>query len=98
MDLARDLIRLSGLEVGRDIDIEYIGARPGEKLCEELFADGEVYERTQHEKVLVVRNGAEGQGSKGAGEQGSTGAGERRGWEDKSTRKGEKRKGYNTPS
>ena len=57
VDLAHDLIRLSGLEVGRDIDIELIGIRPGEKLFEELFADGEVYQRTHHEKIFVVRNG-----------------------------------------
>jgi len=56
VELARDLIRLSGLEVGRNIDIEFIGPRPGEKLFEELFADGEVYERTHHEKIFVVRN------------------------------------------
>ena len=57
VELAHELIRLSGLEVGRDIDIEFIGARPGEKLSEELFADGEVYQRTQHEKIFVCRNG-----------------------------------------
>ena len=57
VDLAHELIRLSGLEVGRDIDIELIGARPGEKISEELFADGEVYQRTHHEKIFVVRNG-----------------------------------------
>ena len=57
VDLAHDLIRLSGLEVGRDIDIEFIGTLPGEKLFEELFSDGEVYQRTHHEKIFVVRNG-----------------------------------------
>ena len=59
VDLAHDLIRLSGLEVGRDIDIEFIGTRPGEKLFEELFAEGEVYQRTHHEKIFVCRNSAE---------------------------------------
>jgi len=59
VDLAHDLIRLSGLEVGRDIDIEFIGTRPGEKLFEELFADGEVYHRTHHEKIFVCSNSAE---------------------------------------
>ena len=58
VDLARDLIRLSGLEEGRDIDIEYTGLRPGEKLYEELFVPGEMYERTAREKIFVTRNGA----------------------------------------
>lgn len=57
-DLARDLIRLSGLEPGRDIEIRYTGLRPGEKLFEELFNAGESYARTQHEKIFVCCNGA----------------------------------------
>lgn len=57
-DLARDLIELSGLEVGRDIDIEFSGLRPGEKMCEELFVRGEDYVRTTHEKIFVASNGA----------------------------------------
>ena len=69
VDLAHDLIRLSGLEVGRDIDIEYIGARPGEKLFEELFADGEVYHRTHHEKIFVCRNSDGEMGRGGDGEK-----------------------------
>lgn len=56
IDLARDLIELSGLEVGRDIDIVYTGIRPGEKLKEELFVRGEVYEPTRHEKIRIVKN------------------------------------------
>jgi len=56
VDLAKDLIHLSGYEVGRDIDIVFTGLRPGEKLFEELFIPGETYERTQHEKILIVRN------------------------------------------
>ncbi|MEL6441905.1 MAG: polysaccharide biosynthesis protein [Cyanobacteria bacterium J06621_8] len=56
VDLARDLIRLSGYEVGRDIDIVFTGLRPGEKLYEELLLEGEEYEPTAHEKVLVVKN------------------------------------------
>jgi FlaA1/EpsC-like NDP-sugar epimerase len=58
VDLATDLIELSGLRVGRDIDIEFIGPLPGEKLIEELFAKGERYARTAHEKCFVVRNGS----------------------------------------
>jgi FlaA1/EpsC-like NDP-sugar epimerase len=56
-DLAKDLVRLSGLEPGRDIDIVFSGLRPGEKLSEELFAEQEAYARTHHEKVFVCRNG-----------------------------------------
>jgi FlaA1/EpsC-like NDP-sugar epimerase len=56
VDLARDLIELSGLEVGRDIDIVYTGLRPGEKLYEELFVGDEHYERTRHEKIFIATN------------------------------------------
>lgn len=51
-ELARDLIRLSGLEEGVDIEIEYTGVRPGEKLYEELLAGGEDIRPTNHPKVL----------------------------------------------
>jgi FlaA1/EpsC-like NDP-sugar epimerase len=54
VDLARDMIRLSGLEEGRDIDIVYTGMRPGEKLFEELFADGEHYRPTSHDKLFIA--------------------------------------------
>ncbi len=56
VDLARDLIELSGLRLGHDIDIEFTGMRPGEKLYEEMFLPGEKYERTQHEKVFIAAN------------------------------------------
>ena len=56
VDLAKDLIRLSGYEVGKDIEIIFTGLRPGEKLLEELLVEGEEYESTNHEKVLVVKN------------------------------------------
>ncbi len=56
VDLARDLIELSGLEVGRDIDIAFTGLRPGEKLFEEMFFSGEEYDRTQHEKIFISRS------------------------------------------
>jgi len=55
VDLARDLIRLSGLEVDRDIEIKFTGVRPGEKLYEELFFGAEVALPTKHPKVLSSR-------------------------------------------
>lgn len=54
VDLAQDLIELSGLELGRDIDITFTGMRPGEKLFEELLVDGETYEPTPHEKIFLA--------------------------------------------
>ena len=54
VDLARDLIHQSGLEVGRDIEILFTGMRLGDKLVEEMFIPGEVYRRTQQQKILVV--------------------------------------------
>lgn len=57
-DLAHDLIELSGLEVGRDIEVVYTGLRPGEKLTEELFVQQEEYVPTRQEKLFVLRNGA----------------------------------------
>jgi FlaA1/EpsC-like NDP-sugar epimerase len=56
IDLAQDMIRLSGYEVDKDIEIVFTGLRPGEKLFEELFIPGEEYERTQHEKIIKVKN------------------------------------------
>ena len=52
LDLAEDLIRLSGLEPGRDIEIEFTGIRPGEKLSEELWEKDKQYERTAHPDIL----------------------------------------------
>jgi len=54
-DMAKDLIRMSRLELGRDIEIEYIGLRPGEKLHEELITDGEGIVPTSHEKIMVLK-------------------------------------------
>jgi FlaA1/EpsC-like NDP-sugar epimerase len=56
LDLAHNLVRLSGLEPGRDIPIEVIGLRPGERLNEALLMDGEELLPTEHEKVLMVCN------------------------------------------
>ncbi len=56
VDLASDLIRLSGLEVGADIDIQFSGLRPGEKLAEELFLDAEHVTPTDHPKILRASN------------------------------------------
>ena len=52
--LARQLIRLSGLKEGDDIDIVFSGLRPGEKLFEELIINGENQTRTAHQKILRV--------------------------------------------
>ena len=53
-DLAEDLIRFSGYELGRDIEIKYIGLRPGEKLYEELLLDEENTTATRHEKIYIA--------------------------------------------
>ncbi len=58
VDLAADLIRLSGLEVGTDIELRFTGTRPGEKLYEEMFFDEENAVRTIHPKVLRAKNAA----------------------------------------
>jgi FlaA1/EpsC-like NDP-sugar epimerase len=55
MDLAEDMIRFSGLEPGRDIAIEIIGSRPGEKLHEDLFNAYEHPEATPAAKILRAR-------------------------------------------
>jgi len=55
VDMARDLIRLSGFEPDVDIKIEYVGLRPGEKLFEELITSGEGIVPTNHEKIMVLR-------------------------------------------
>jgi FlaA1/EpsC-like NDP-sugar epimerase len=52
LDLAEDLIRLSGLEPGRDIEIVFTGIRPGEKLSEELWDMGANYEATRHPDIV----------------------------------------------
>ena len=55
VDLAQQMIRLSGKEPDRDIPIEFIGVRPGEKLHEELWGEGESVVPTLHPKIMRVR-------------------------------------------
>jgi FlaA1/EpsC-like NDP-sugar epimerase len=55
VDLARDVIALSGLREGEDIEIQFTGIRPGEKLSEELSLQEEGAERTRHPKVFIGR-------------------------------------------
>ncbi|WP_319409908.1 nucleoside-diphosphate sugar epimerase/dehydratase [uncultured Desulfosarcina sp.] len=54
VDMAKDLIRLSGFEPGRDIQIEFVGLRPGEKLYEELITEGEGIVPTSHKKIMAL--------------------------------------------
>ena len=58
VDLARDMIRLSGAE-DDEIQIVYTGPRPGEKLHEELFTDAEQLRATGHEGIVVAKRGAD---------------------------------------
>jgi hypothetical protein len=53
LDLARQLIRLSDMREGVDVEIVFTGLRPGEKLFEELHSDGERTRMTRHERILV---------------------------------------------
>ena len=55
IDLAKKMIRLSGLEVGKDIEIKLTGLRPGEKLYEELLSKDENTLPTHHPKILKAK-------------------------------------------
>jgi FlaA1/EpsC-like NDP-sugar epimerase len=55
IDLAKKIISLSGLELGKDIDIKITGLRPGEKLYEELLANEENTLPTHHDKILIAK-------------------------------------------
>ncbi|NTV36959.1 MAG: polysaccharide biosynthesis protein, partial [Anaerolineaceae bacterium] len=56
LDLAEDLIKLSGLEPYKDIEIEFSGIRPGEKLSEDLWEEGYVYEPTAHPEIFRLES------------------------------------------
>lgn len=55
VDLAKKMIKLSGLQLGRDIQIAYTGLRPGEKLYEELLANKENTIPTEHSQIMIAK-------------------------------------------
>ena len=55
LDLAKRMIRLSGLELGKDIHITFTGLRPGEKLYEELLNQAETTLPTPHKKIMIAK-------------------------------------------
>lgn len=55
IDLARKMVMLSGLTLGKDIQIIFTGLRPGEKIYEELLADKETTLPTHHDKILIAK-------------------------------------------
>lgn len=56
LDLAKQMIRLTGLVPDKDIKIEFTGLRPGEKLYEELLADAENTQPTHHQKIMIAKS------------------------------------------
>lgn len=58
VEIAKNLIALSGLSEGNDIEIKFTGLRPGEKLEEELLLDKERDSVTQHQKIFISHNNA----------------------------------------
>lgn len=59
VDLAKKMIQLSGLELGKDIELSFTGLRPGEKLYEELLANEENTMPTHHQKILIAKTRVE---------------------------------------
>ncbi|MDD4172312.1 MAG: nucleoside-diphosphate sugar epimerase/dehydratase, partial [Syntrophomonas sp.] len=55
VDMAKDMIKLCGLEPGQDIEIKFTGIRPGEKLYEELFSGREEMAATRHERIFISK-------------------------------------------
>jgi FlaA1/EpsC-like NDP-sugar epimerase len=55
-DMAKDIINLHGLEPGKDIEIKFVGLRPGEKLYEELITEGEDIVPTSHKDIMVLNS------------------------------------------
>lgn len=55
VDVANKMIKLSGLEPGKDVEIVFTGLRPGEKLYEELFSEQEENLPTHHPKIMIAR-------------------------------------------
>jgi FlaA1/EpsC-like NDP-sugar epimerase len=56
VDLAKKMIKLSGLELGKDIQLVFTGLRPGEKLYEELLTKEEGNSKTRHEKIMIGKS------------------------------------------
>src|SRR3989339_127135 len=57
VDIAKNLIAFSGLKLGRDISIEYVGLRPGEKLFEEILLNTEEDKVTKNDKIYITKPG-----------------------------------------
>jgi len=55
LDIAKKMVKLSGLQLGKDIQISFTGLRPGEKLYEELLASTENTQPTHHEKIMIAK-------------------------------------------
>ena len=64
LELAEDLIRLSGLEPGRDIEISFTGIRPGEKLSEDLWEQGTNFQPTAHSEIFRSKEDEEVDGQR----------------------------------